>query len=295
MKLTTTLIRALFNAADKKRDKGLTTPADVTRVDNILYGADKTWNLLDVYYPAGTSAALPTIVNVHGGGYVYGSKDVYQFYCMNLAQRGFAVVNMNYQLAPKAKYPSILNEINQVMEWVCANARQHFIDLDNIFFVGDSAGGQLVNQYAAIASNPEYATLFDFAVPQFSLRAVGLNCGMYDKVHLKEGSLNGLLKEYMGELTEQHKEQLDVWRFITANYPPAHITTAVNDFLVNEAEPLHAFLTEKGVESVCTVYGTKEQKAVGHVFHLNTRSPEAEQCNQAQCVFFKAHVQVHSV
>ena len=55
---------------------------------------------LDVYRPKlNIKGKLPVIMSVHGGGWVYGDKDVYQWYCMNLAQRGFAVVNYSYRLA----------------------------------------------------------------------------------------------------------------------------------------------------------------------------------------------------
>ena len=47
----------------------------------------------------------------------------------------------------------------------------------------------------------------------------------------------------------------------------------------------------KGVESVLRIYGTKAQKDIGHVFHLNCRSLLADQCNDEQCAFFRAHLQ----
>ena len=34
----------------------------------------------DRYYPKGASGKLPVIVSIHGGGYVYGTKEVYYHY-----------------------------------------------------------------------------------------------------------------------------------------------------------------------------------------------------------------------
>lgn len=45
----------------------------------------------------------------------------------------------------------------------------------------------------------------------------------------------------------------------------------------------------KGVESRLKIYGKKEEKDMGHVFHLNCRLPQADQCNDEQCAFFLAH------
>ncbi len=102
-------LRAEFKKADDIRDAGLSTPDDIIRYDNICYGEDKKWQMLDVYRPKDKKdEILPVIVSIHGGGWVYGDKERYQYYCMNLAERGFAVVNFTYRLAPEFKFPSPL-------------------------------------------------------------------------------------------------------------------------------------------------------------------------------------------
>ena len=114
-------IRHDWGAADAKRDSEKKTPEDILRFDNILYGEDEKWQILDVYKPKSAEGKLPVIVNVHGGGWVYGTKEVYQFYCMSLAQMGFAVVNYNYRLAPENKFPSSVEDTNSVFNWIEKN------------------------------------------------------------------------------------------------------------------------------------------------------------------------------
>ena len=134
-------MRAEWSVNDAKRDAGLTTPETVERFDGLAYGPDPVWNRLDVYRPkCERGNRLPVIVSIHGGGWVYGDKELYQFYCMSLAGRGFAVVNFTYRLAPEFKFPAQLEDTNRVMEWVYANCETYGFDLDNIFMVGDSAG-----------------------------------------------------------------------------------------------------------------------------------------------------------
>ena len=85
-------IRTEFKKGDDIRDAGLTTPEDIVRYDDIVYGTDPAWQSLDVYLPkAAEGQKLPVIVSVHGGGWVYGDKERYQFYCMNLAQAIFSL------------------------------------------------------------------------------------------------------------------------------------------------------------------------------------------------------------
>ena len=62
--------------SDRKRDSLIPLPAGVEQINNISYGPYRKYNLLDVYRPEGKEN-LPFIVNIHGGGFVYGSKDIY--------------------------------------------------------------------------------------------------------------------------------------------------------------------------------------------------------------------------
>ena len=273
---------------DRKRDRAIELPEGVTECRNIAYGDHGKWNRLDVYYPNGTKTLLPTIVSIHGGGYVYGTKEVYRRYCMDLARRGFSVVNFSYRLAPEWKFPTPLEDTNAVMEWVCRNADTYHLDPKQLFIVGDSAGAQITSQYAAIATNPSYAALFDFTVPDIAIRAVGLNCGMYDAAGLAAGERKSIAKDYLGTHIPADDPRLQVLENITQQYPPAHITTACHDFLRQCAKPMAEFLRAKGIQTVMKCYGKDSDTAIGHVFHVNIALPEAAKCNNDQCSFFKS-------
>ncbi|MDR0908808.1 MAG: alpha/beta hydrolase [Spirochaetaceae bacterium] len=280
---------------DRKRDRGLSVPENVERLTNQTYGPYGKDNLLDIYYPKGTEGPIPVILSIHGGGYVYGDKDLYQYYCMNLCQRGFAVVNINYRLAPKWKYPAPLEDVNTALKWLVMQAKN--LDLKNVFIVGDSAGAQIACQYALILTNQRYAGLFDFealAGENLTLRALGLNCGIYSVegvIASKNSLLEGLLLAYCGsDIQEKWGEQLEPRHFFDKNFPPSFIVTAVNDFLREQAAPLGQHLTAAGVENQVKVYGSAEEKDIGHVFHLNIRNDIAKQCNDEETAFFKKHI-----
>ena len=83
---------------DAKRNAGLVTPENVERFDNIPYG-DNERNILDVYRPKDHRGKLPVIVSVHGGGWVYGNKEIMQFYCMS--RKG--ICRYQLQLSPRAE------------------------------------------------------------------------------------------------------------------------------------------------------------------------------------------------
>ena len=276
--------------ADQKRDAAIPLPEGVTECRNISYGHHGKWNLLDVYTPAGTNEPLPTIVSIHGGGYVYGNKEIYRRYGMDMAKRGFAFVNFNYRLAPKWKFPTPLHDTNAVLNWVCKNARRYHLDPSRVILLGDSAGAQLTSQYAAMHTNREYAALFRIQLAPVTIRAVGLFCGVYDTAARGAEKRKGLMLDYLGREVAADDPRLAVLENITEAFPPAFVATACHDFLRPCAEPMYNFLREKGVASECRCYGAEEDETIGHVFHVNIALPEAKQCNDDAALFFAKYV-----
>lgn len=289
-------IRKTFTTGDDIRDAGLKTPEDIIRIDNVIYGENSMWQLLDLYRPkAAGNSMLPVIVSVHGGAWVYGDKERYQYYCMSLAQKGFAVVNFTYRLAPEYKYPAPLEDTNLVFSWVMKNAEKYSMDTDEIFAVGDSAGAHILSLYAAVCANSAYEDKYEFDIPKgVKLRAIALNCGMYNmkgKVENGEFDLTeSLMQEFLPKQgTEEELEKISVVNHMTKGYPPVYLMTAVGDFLKEQAKFLEEKLTEYGIPHVFRIYGDKEND-LAHVFHLDMHSEDARICNEAEIEFFRSYL-----
>lgn len=315
-------VRKTFGSGDKKRDAGQTTPNDILRFDNILYGNKgiqsggikslskkyrQKYQLLDVYRPKDALNAenalkkLPLIVSVHGGAWVYGDKDVYQFYCMKLAQRGFAVVNFSYRLAPESKFPASLEDTENVFRWLANpdNAEKYGFDLNNVFAVGDSAGAHLLTLYASAITNKDYAKNYNFIADgifsdkKIQLRAVALNCGKYNmSAELeKDKQMQFLLSGLMPQKgTKEELDLINAHTHITKDFPPAFVMTCFGDFLYEQAPVICQALEAAGVEHEYHCYGSQE-KPLWHVFHCDPKLPEAVTCNDDECAFFKNHCQ----
>ena len=160
------LVSKAFAVADRKKNAGLSTPDDIVRFDDISYGPDPVWNALDVYRPREAQGKLPVIIDVHGGGWVYGDKYVYQYYCMSLAQRGFAVVNFSYRLAPEHVFPASMQDLDSVVRFVLSSADRYGFDLSNVFLVGDSAGAHMAAMYCNMCTDRRYASLLGIVPPE---------------------------------------------------------------------------------------------------------------------------------
>lgn len=282
-------LRNAFKDGDNKRDAGLPTEIpEVERINDLSYGPDPKWNLLDIYLPKNRNGKVPTIINIHGGGWVYGTKETYQFYGLSLAKEGFGFVNFNYHLAPDVEFPSELNEVNDVMHWVAENGKKYDLDPDNIFIVGDSAGGQMAEQYLTILANDKFREKFGYEKPNLNIRAAALNCGAY--FLLIPGIIEGAVDAYFTpEIVKKDKDLLETEKYMNNNLPPLFIMTANEDFLHDCALRLDGYLIAKHIPHELHIYGASDNPR-GHVFHCNQKDDLARQCNLDELNFFRKYI-----
>ena len=290
-------IRTEFGKGDAVRDSGLKRPDTVEWENDISYGPHGKWNLLDIYYPKGTHGILPTIISIHGGAWMYGTKEVYQFYGCSLAERGFAFVNFNYRLAPEHPFPAAIEDINSVFAWVKEHGREHHIDTGNLFVVGDSAGAQMCSQYMAMRTDDSFmeayaAAGYEMKIPKLFIRAVALNCGIYDMTEHADPEREAYYPAYFNGDPKRFEPLVDTMAHLTEKFPPTFVMSAYHDFLYKKAEPMTQALKAAGVEAECHIYGSMEREDIGHVFHCNMKLAEAHKCNDDECAFFRKYVRV---
>ena len=287
MSIFSFLVNSVFSSSDNKRDQSLSSPDDIERFDNISYGPE----LLDVYRPK-NAEKLPVIVSVHGGGWVYGDKDRYQYYCLDLARRGFAIVNFTYRLAPKYKYPVALEDTCSAFSWVLSHAEEYGFDLKNVFAVGESAGANLLSLYCCICNDSSLIEKLSVTPQKRSLpRAVALNCGLYQMQRTKKSDLLMLLmRDVMPQKgTDAELESISPILYLKSDFPPAFVMTAEGDFLASQATLMTDKLKSLDVPVEYHYYGDKEHP-LEHVFHLNIRSEDAKRCNDEECAFFRRYI-----
>ncbi|CAH0121555.1 hypothetical protein PAE9249_04086 [Paenibacillus sp. CECT 9249] len=129
------------------------TPGVGEDVDLAYLDDGDPMHLLDIYYPAGTKGLLPTIVDIHGGGWMYGDKELNKYYCLYLAAQGFAVANISYRLLPNTDLLGQVQDIFAALHWLEKHGSQHHCDLSRFYICGDSAGGHLTGPGLPLACN----------------------------------------------------------------------------------------------------------------------------------------------
>jgi acetyl esterase/lipase len=118
---------------------------------DLKYGPDPDQRL-DIYrrgqwvgepnYWQADSAKHPTLIYIHGGGWLGGSKEEEAHFVFPYLNEGWNVVNVEYRKGENTA-PAAVKDVMCAVAWVANNALHHQIDLDNIVISGASAGGHL--------------------------------------------------------------------------------------------------------------------------------------------------------
>jgi acetyl esterase/lipase len=98
---------------------------------------------LDVYKRRDSTGPQPTLIFIHGGGWVQGSKEQSVMSLMPWLEMGWNVVNVEYRLGRVAPAPAAVEDCLCALRFVAAQAKTYDIDTSRLVLSGESAGGHL--------------------------------------------------------------------------------------------------------------------------------------------------------
>ncbi len=97
-----------------------------------------------LYKPADTDEPLPVLIGFHGGGFIRGSVNSHDGLFRRLAKFGnFAVISVDYRLAPENKFPAAVDDAYTALRWVQTHGASKGLNTDKVAVGGDSSGGNL--------------------------------------------------------------------------------------------------------------------------------------------------------
>lgn len=126
---------------------------------DIVYATQSPAQTLDIYLPDG-DGPFPLVVNIHGGGFRMGDKDMLDAPIAEaLLAKGIAVASIDYRLSGEAKFPAAIEDAKAAVRFLRANAGRYRLDPDRFLVFGQSAGGNLASLIgttgnAAVFDNP---------------------------------------------------------------------------------------------------------------------------------------------
>jgi acetyl esterase/lipase len=141
------VLALVFSAAAARAQTSATWSAvaanDFRIVPNITYLTANNFEAkLDVYTPT-SPGPHPTVLHIHGGGWVGGTKESVVLRALPWLEMGFAVVNATYRLARVSEAPAAVEDCRCALRWIVQNAKEYNFDPARIVVTGYSAGGHL--------------------------------------------------------------------------------------------------------------------------------------------------------
>ena len=249
-KLSPEKAREILKELQKKYHKEI--DADV--FDTTIFVESFNHIKLRIVRPKNNKEKLPAILYLHGGGWVIGDVDSYDMVIRKLANCTKSVVIFPlYSLSPEAKYPTAINEIYSVLEYMYDSTVQFNIDKNNIAIVGDSVGGNMAT-VTAIRTKNKRGPQLKFQCLFYPVTNADMDTKSYEL--FKDGPwLSKKAMEWFFDAYAPKKLRNDIYisplkaqEDDLKNLPPALIITAENDVLRDEGEAYGRKLELAGVD-----------------------------------------------
>jgi acetyl esterase/lipase len=168
----------------------LTTPIRIQR--NIQFAAPAGVPLtLNLYQPP-TPGKYPTVIQIYGGAWRFGTPDSNEDFSRYLAARGYVVVAIDYRHAPKYHFPAQSIDIRAALEYIKSNTLQWEVDPGHIALIGRSAGGHLASLTAYQASVLPFKAIVSYYAP------VDLTAGYFEPPFPDPIDSRQVLRDFLG-------------------------------------------------------------------------------------------------
>jgi len=298
------IIRSVFTKGGDETAAEMTKHVPDTALDerkDVAYGDAGADTTMDVFRPASADGALPTVVWIHGGAWISGSKEDVDPYLRILAAEGYTTIGVNYTRGPEGVYPLAVHQLDEALAYIDAHAAELGVDPRRIVLAGDSAGAQLASQMATLITNPDYAEILGIrpSILADQLVATVLNCGVYDLAALAE--LDGVagwgfksaMWAYSGTKTwaeDSTGATMSTVDWVTADFPATYISGGNGDGLTwLQSIPMSKRLQELGVDVTPVFWPAPHEPELPHEYQFHLDLPEARKALADTIAFLDAH------
>ena len=279
--------RVAFSRGDLSRTAYWKVPEGIDVIPDLQYLDDGTRaHKLDLYLPHDSvvrgGKTTPVYIDIHGGGFIYGHKELNRNFCTNLAAQGFAVFSINYRPAPQTDFIGQLQDVSSAFAWIKANRANYPIAQDQVFVTGDSAGGTLALYSTAIECSASIAkeigvvpSGLDIAgctliSPLTDLTPYLAKCVQGAEVDDNAGPtsmVESIAPVFFKSFYERCVEVADLPKLAgNVDFPSMFINTSNDDFIQADSLKLATALVDAGHDVELHAWHTRKGETLGHVF-----------------------------
>jgi acetyl esterase/lipase len=221
---------------------------------DVPYGGRVSGTLCSDLYLPKKQGPHPALLCLHGGAWLRGSQRQYKSWGPWLAQRGYAVVAVDYRLSSQISpaWPGVFEDVCRAFHWLIAQASALSTDTRRLGVIGDSAGGHMAAMLSVEESTAKH------------VRAVTGVYGIYDlpdwwRVTQPPKRTDDPVRKLMGKSFPEAKEEYE-------NFSPRHRVKALN------SRPNASYLIIHGDEDAIVHHNQSE----GFVAALQEKNADVE-------------------
>lgn len=274
-------------------------PTGVEVLEGLPYlSGSHPMHTLNLYRPLGAEGPLPVVVDIHGGGWMYGDRELNRAYCMYLASQGWAVMGMSYRLLPEVDLRGLVQDVFASFHWLEGHAGAYGLDLDRLCLTGDSAGGHLAGLAACIQLDPVLQALYGAAPLVHPFRALTIAhgvCDVYRFNFLKPNLDKAVTREYLRMLFGPAGPTSPLWGHASFEdtapglpLPPILVIASEPDRYYRQSRRLIDWLDRSPLEHEVLLWTRAQGERLTHVFEVSHWDwPESRKSNDHTLDFFR--------
>ena len=211
--------------------------------------------------PPGAKGPLPTILYMHGGGWVLGNAGTHDRLVRELAVGArAALVFVEYTRSPEAHHPVAIEQGWATARWIVANGAAEGLDARRLAVAGDSVGGNMAAVLAILAKQRGGVTFVHQSL-YYPVTDAGQDTDSYrefaDGPFLSAKGMAWFWDCYLPDRTRRADVTASPLRATPeqlAGLPPALVVVDENDVLRDEGEAYARRLTQAGVTTTSVRY-----------------------------------------
>ncbi|MFC6159982.1 alpha/beta hydrolase [Kribbella jiaozuonensis] len=230
-------------------EKWITVPAEVGDVQ------------VRIVKPVDATGSLPTVLYMHGGGWVLGNAGTHDRLVRELAVgANAAIVFVEYDRSPEAQYPVAIEQGYATAQWITQHGATEGLDASRLAVAGDSVGGNMTTVLTLMAKERGDVTFVHQSM-YYPVTDAGQDTDSYlefaDGPFLSAKGMAWFWDCYLPDESKRSEITASPLRATTeqlSGLPEAFLIVDENDVLRDEGEAYGRKLLEAGVRTTFVRY-----------------------------------------